>query len=108
MDCCATDLPVACTLSALDADQREREHDLLAEHRRSIQEVRERADGYSFRYDADLALFARMAELVALEHRCCPFLDFTLEWPRGDAAPWLHIGGGARVKAFVLATFSAS
>lgn len=47
-----------------------------------------------------------MAELVALEHRCCPFLDFELEWARADSAPWLHIRGGARVKDFVLETFA--
>lgn len=47
-----------------------------------------------------------MAELVALEHRCCPFRHFELEWARGKSEPWLHIRGGARAKEFVKDTFA--
>jgi hypothetical protein len=48
-----------------------------------------------------------MAELVALEHRCCPFLTLQLEWSRGQqAVPWLNITGGARIKEFVRSTFT--
>lgn len=99
-------LPIACVLTALTADQRAREATLLEEHLGAVREVMERDDGYSFRYGPDAGLFARMAELVALEHRCCPFLDFELAWAHADAAPWLHVRGGARVKAFVRATFA--
>lgn len=82
-------LPIACTLSSLDENERRREAVLLA-------------------------------ELVALEHRCCPFLDFALEWPSGGE-PWLHIGrrggeggdggdggDGELVKDFVRRTFLAA
>jgi hypothetical protein len=98
-------IPIACDLTALNADQRVREGVLLQEHHRSFVEMRERDDGWSFRYTADLALFGRIAELVALEHRCCPFLDFQLDWLRLEAEPWLHITGGARVKEFVANAF---
>lgn len=98
-------VPIACQLGALNAADRAREHRLLQEHLESVIEVRERADGYSFRYPDDGALFARMAELVALEHRCCPFLTFSLEWPSADSPPWLHVIGGERVKEFVAETF---
>lgn len=98
-------IPIACVLTALTPDQRARERALLDEHLASVRVVKEQDDGYSFCYDGDIGLFARIAELVALEHRCCPFLDFELEWARADSAPWLHIRGGARVKAFVLETF---
>ena len=101
------EIPIACVLSALTAEQREREDVLLKEHRRSVREVKERDDGYSFRYDPDMNLFGRMAELVALEHRCCPFLDFQLQWGRASSDPWLHVRGGARVKDFVLETFTS-
>lgn len=100
------ELPIACVLTALTAEQRAREATLLEEHLGAVREVTERDDGYAFRYDADAGLFARMAELVALEHRCCPFLDFELAWARAPSAPWLHIRGGARVKAFVRETFA--
>ncbi len=98
-------LPVACALSALTPEERTREGELLEEHLASIRERRERPDGYSYRYPNDAALFSRMAELVSLEHRCCPFLDFRLEWAGAEETPWLHILGGARVKPFVAETF---
>lgn len=99
------EIPIACVLGALDATQRDREAVLLDEHLTSIREVKELDDGYAFRYAADVALFGRMAELVALEHRCCPFLDFELQWSRA-ADPWLQVRGGSRVKSFVLDTFA--
>jgi hypothetical protein len=101
----ATEIPIACRLDGLTADDRAREGVLLEEHLASFVEVREDEAGYSYRYASDPARFARMAELVALEHRCCPFLTFSLEWPGADADPWLRIGGGARVKPFVAGTF---
>ena len=99
--------PIACRLSALTPTQRTREGELLREHLASILETREREDGYSFRYPSDPALFPRLAELVTLEHRCCPFLDFRLEWAGAEESPWLHVLGGARAKAFVKDTFGA-
>ena len=101
-------IPVACVITALTPEQRAREGVLVEEHFATIQETRERKDGYSFRYPADPALFARMAELVSLEHRCCPFLDFQLEWAGGDAAPWLHVTGSAEAKELVRDTFAAA
>ena len=98
-------VPIACQLNALTAAERVREGELLEEHLASVLETRERDEGYSFRYGSDPGLFARVAELVSLEHRCCPFLDFRLEWMSKQDGPWLHITGGARVKPFVEATF---
>ena len=99
-------LPIACHLNALTPQERAREGELLREHLESIRETREREDGYSFRYPSDPALFARMAELVSLEHRCCPFLSFQLTWSGTEDTPWLHVTGTARVKPFVIGTFS--
>jgi hypothetical protein len=99
------ELPIACALSVLTPQERTREGELLEEHHASIRERRERPDGYSYRYPKEAALFVRMAELVSLEHRCCPFLDFRLEWAGAEESPWLHIIGGARVKSFVAETF---
>jgi hypothetical protein len=103
----ATIVPIACVLSTLTPEERRREGELLEEHLGSIRERREREDGYSFRYPNDPALFVRMAELVSLEHRCCPFLDLRPEWQGAEESPWLHVGGGARVTAFVAKTFDA-
>lgn len=99
--------PIACRLDALTRSERARERELLEEHRAARLEIRERDDGYAFRYGSDPALFAHLAELVTLEHRCCPFLDFRLEWGGADDGPWLSVTGGARVKSFVAETFGS-
>jgi hypothetical protein len=95
------EIPIACRLDVFTDSERVREAELLQEHLASVVEIQERPDGYSFRYPADPALFARMAELVSLEHRCCPFLDFHLEWAGADASPWLHVTGSAAAKEFI-------
>lgn len=106
LECPVTeDIPIACGLDAMSPEERAREGVLIREHRTSFVERVEHDDGYAYRYPADPALFTRMAELASLEHRCCPFLTFSLSWGTGDAAPWLRIGGGARVKPFVSEAF---
>lgn len=97
-------VPIACRLSALTKEEREREADLLREHRGAVREVRELPDGYAYRFASNDGLFRRLAELVTLERRCCPFLTFELEWG-GDADPWLRVTGGPAAKEFVYATF---
>ena len=97
--------PLACRLDALTPDERIRERELLLEHRAGVLETRELADGYAFRQAADPAAFVRMAEFVALEHRCCPFLEFRLQWSGADEHPWLHVTGGPGVKSFLAKTF---
>jgi hypothetical protein len=101
-------IPIACVLGALTPQQQAREAELLRELLAAIQETKEREDGYSFRYPSNLALFPRIAELVSLEHRCCPFLNFQLEWIGTHDSPWLHVTGGARVKSFILDTFAST
>ncbi|MGH7337567.1 MAG: hypothetical protein ACREI7_08320 [Myxococcota bacterium] len=101
------EVPITCRPDALTPAEREREEVLVGEHLASVRETRELLDGYAFRYGSDPALFARMAELVGLEHRCCPFLDFELEWRGASADPWLRITGGARVKEFLADAFGS-
>lgn len=100
-----TEIPIACVLDSMSAEERAREGVLIREHRASFVARDEYDDGYAYRYVDDPALFVRMAELAALEHRCCPFLTFSLSWGPGDTAPWMRIGGGERVKEFVSEVF---
>jgi hypothetical protein len=99
---------IVCSLDALTPAERGREATLLEEHRTSFRERHEHEDGFSFRYPSDAALFVRIAELVSLEHKCCPFLDFRLEWNGGAETPCLHVTGGSHVKDFVATTFGRS
>ncbi|HZR80961.1 MAG TPA: hypothetical protein VFD92_07680 [Candidatus Binatia bacterium] len=91
-----------CRLDALDPGERARHAELLASLRAAVDEVSERGDGFRFRLRADPEAFARVAEWVGLERRCCPFLDFALEW-RAGAAPHLDLMGEPAAKAFLAA-----
>ncbi len=101
----ANESTIVCRLGVFTPEERAREGELLQQQRGAALEVRERSDGYSFRYPSDPAFFVRMAELVTLEHRCCPFLDFRIEWSGAEEHPWLHITGSAQAKAFLAETF---
>jgi hypothetical protein len=99
-------LPVlACELSALSADQRRRRGELAEAIFASAVEVRDLAAGCAFQFEREQALERRLAELIALERLCCPFL--TMETRVDEAADRLvvEITGGPGVREFIAAEF---
>ena len=97
--------PIACRLDALTAAERSRQQALRAELETAIVARRETAGGYRFVYRADPAVLGAAAQWIAIERRCCPFLDFTLTWRADDQGPALELSGGPGVKAFIAQTF---
>ncbi len=93
--------PIACDMAALTPDERDRRGELADHLHTAILEMREGADGYAFRYPADLLPTA--TAFVALERRCCPFFRFVLDLESDDGPLWLSITGRAGVKAFIAA-----
>ncbi len=95
------DIPIACDLTALDAEVRAT-HLSTAEHllRDGAAEVRELPDGYAFRYAA--AQYAEIAQFIANERLCCPFFTFTLEVTPAHGPLWLRITADERVKDFLV------
>jgi hypothetical protein len=91
------DLPVACNMQAIPADQRAsheaRANDLFG---RAVVEQRELPDGYAFRIDA--ADYELAAAFVANERRCCPFLHFQFDLAPGSGPIWLRMTGAAGAK----------
>jgi hypothetical protein len=94
--------PLFCRANALDKTQRKRQQELLELMRRSAQAKDELSDGYAFRLAADPLLFQQAAEWVTLERRCCPFVQFSLEWKQDDSV-WVRFTGGPGVKQFLAA-----
>jgi hypothetical protein len=90
----------ACCIDTLDPPQRRRQQELLALMRRSAQSQDELTDGYAFRLPTDPVLFQQAAEWVSLERRCCPFVQFALEWKEGDNV-WVRFTGAPGVKQFL-------
>ena len=97
--------PIACRVDALTSGERERQQSLRRQLEAAVVECRETATGYLFAYRADASVLGTAAAWMAIERRCCPFLDFTLEWRAGTEGPTLELGGGPGVKAFIAQMF---
>lgn len=91
----------ACRLDALDAAERARHKALSVQLHDKVEEVKELADGYGFRYLADAGTILSVAEWVTLERRCCPFFNFALEIGGENESAWLRITGREGVKEFL-------
>ncbi len=99
------EIPLACDLSAIDAECRS-QHLASAEYLLSnvAQERQESPEGFSFRFVAEDYLL--IVEFIANERLCCPFFCFVLEVSPARGPIWLHITGGEAVKAFLQAELS--
>jgi hypothetical protein len=87
-------VPVACDLHKLTEIERERERTLLNEIRHAHLEIVDLPAGYVLRFSADSATVLRLAEFIALERVCCPFLNFELRWEAEGGPVWLKVTGG--------------
>jgi hypothetical protein len=95
--------PLACDLTAIPADERERHGDVARSLFAAVQETREEPGGLAFRLAPELAMWLLAAEFVARESRCCPFFGFALELAPAGRSLWLRITGGPEIKAFARA-----
>ncbi len=97
----ANDIPLACDLSSIPVEQRERAMVVGKQMYQAIQEVRELSNGYAFRLPADSTMLMTIAEDLNNERLCCPFLLFTLEIAPGGGPFWLSFTGGQGVREFL-------
>ena len=71
-----------------------------------VSEVKEVDHGFIYRFPSDGAWIRELANLVELEHQCCPFLKFTITVEPGDGPIWLEMTGPEGTKAFLSEVFS--
>jgi hypothetical protein len=94
----SVEVPVACSWSALTADQQERQRALYRQLRADVKEVRELDDGYAFGHSPDRTVLLAIAEFVANERLCCPFFEFGLTVERDGGPVWLRMTGAGDAK----------
>ena len=97
---------IACSTSVFSPAQRERWNQLRIRWREGIREIRELPDGYAFRLELDGPTLPEIAEWIALERLCCPFLAFALELEPAGGPAWLRLTGRAGVKDVLRAGIS--
>lgn len=95
--------PIACDLSALTALERDRRRALAGAFARAVIGRGELANGFEFHVDPAKADLPALAEWIALEHRCCPFLHFRVEVGPTDTHIVIALSGDEGVKEFLRA-----
>jgi hypothetical protein len=99
--------PIACRANALDKTQRQRQQALLDIVRRSAVGKRDLPEGLVLSFPADAAVFLQLAEWISLERRCCPFLEFALEWKQDDSVS-VRLTGRPGIKEFIATEMGVS
>ena len=98
-----TSLPIACTLTAPELQERRRT--TLQKVRSGVVEVRELEDGYAYCFPSEGEWLAELANLVNLERQCCPFLRFLIVVEPNVGPIWLELNGPEGTKDFLALTF---
>ena len=93
----------ACIPSALTREQRERSVALARELIVPRPGLKELPDGYSLSYTANEQNIKDVAEFVAYERLCCPFMNFEIVSEGENLS--LHLKGPEGAKEFIKAEF---
>lgn len=102
----ATEIPIACTLTA--EEQAAWRDGIGQTVLHGYHEARELPDGYALRFPGDGRWAQTLLDFVIHESACCPFFAFQLRFEPNQGAIWLHLSGGAGVKAFAKEMFDRS
>ena len=94
--------PLACDLTGLNEGEQQRREELIEQLRPAMIEIHDKEDGFGISFDASTSLVA-LAELIGLERRCCPFLNFELVVPEAHGPVRMEIAGRDGVKEFLIA-----
>lgn len=70
------DIPIACSLTSAELDQR---REVLAALRARCAEVQTAGNGLRLRFEAAPGVLADIARVIDLERQCCRFLRFQLD-----------------------------
>ena len=92
-----------CDLTALTRAGRERRRTLVGVLAQAIVGRTELDHGFELRLDSAKLDLPALAEWIALERRCCPFLHFRVELAAEDGPVTVALSGGDGVKDFLRA-----
>lgn len=98
-------IPIACIPDAIPPEEREGWVEVGRRVYGAVDEVQELEHGYAFRLPADVETLVALAESVARERLCCPFIHWRIEIEPAAQHAWLHMTGRDGTKAFTRAAF---
>jgi hypothetical protein len=100
------DLPIACTLS--EAELQQRRHEILDCVRAATLKTSELRNGYAYELPFGSDTLIMLARLVALEHGCCPFLTFRIALEAGAETVTLEVTASFKAKPVIANFFGGS
>ena len=98
--------PLACNLTALGSEERAAHQALTAKLFRSAQSVERLPNGLALRFPNETPTLRRLADFIANEERCCPFLTFDIRVEPQKAELRLSITGTRSISRFIKAEFA--
>lgn len=93
----------ACDMFALTPDERTHHASASEALFAEVQEIRESANGYTFRLPQESSTLPRVADFITYERLCCPFFAFNVEVEPQGGPIWVGLLGEEGVKAFIIA-----
>jgi hypothetical protein len=98
------EIPIACYLT--DKELQARRKNYLDKAAESLIDSAELSDGFVFRFPLAEATLQNLAEIIDLERKCCPFLNFRLTLEAGDEFVSLALTGAEGTKEIVKSLFN--
>ena len=100
--------PLACNMGVFTPAERTA-HILNTTHiMERIQTVEEVENGYEFTFPGETEMISKVAEFIANERLCCPFLKFTLTVDSNDKPISLVLDGPFGTPEFLRVEFSGA
>src|SRR5215211_8179722 len=100
-----TDPSLACNMGVFTPAQREAHILGIAELVQRVENFRAVENGYQFSFPNETDLISKIAEFIANERLCCPFLKFTLNVNSSDEPISLSVSGPTGTQEFLRAEF---
>jgi hypothetical protein len=98
-------IPLACNMNVFTPEQREVHIQTTLNLFQACQEIQEIENGYQFAFSNESKCITQIAEFIANERLCCPFLTFNLNISNNERLS-LSLTGPEGVQEFLRAEFS--
>lgn len=99
----AQNLPIACALT--DKELQMRRETVLRQVAAHLLDFRELENGFSYRFAADDTVLLELVNVINLERKCCPFLNFRLIVESNSETVALELTGQTGTKEMLKSVF---